>query len=51
MKRSVFGMLIAGLMMISTQMLAHCEIPCGIYDDALRITMIGPNISQPSKKA
>lgn len=23
-----------------TQVLAHCEIPCGIYDDAMRVSML-----------
>ena len=27
---------------------AHCEIPCGIYDDEARIAMIGVPISTSS---
>jgi len=29
--------------------LAHCEIPCGIYDDALRITLIREHIDTVEK--
>jgi nickel superoxide dismutase len=29
--------------------LAHCEIPCGIYDDGLRITMIREHIDTVEK--
>lgn len=28
---------------------AHCEIPCGIYNDSLRITLIGEHISTIEK--
>lgn len=28
---------------------AHCEIPCGIYDDAMRIKMIGEHITTIEK--
>ena len=28
---------------------AHCEIPCGIYDDAVRITMIAEHITTIEK--
>lgn len=37
------------LLLISTGALAHCEIPCGIYDDAMRIKMIGEHISTIEK--
>ena len=26
--------------MFSTQLNAHCQIPCGVYDDAMRVKMI-----------
>lgn len=29
--------------------LAHCEIPCGIYDDKTRITLIGEHIATIEK--
>ena len=28
------------LLMISTQLHAHCQIPCGVYDDTMRVKMI-----------
>jgi nickel superoxide dismutase len=27
-----------------TQVLAHCEIPCGIYDDAMRVSMLKEHV-------
>ena len=36
---ATFG-LTSGLILIVPQAYAHCEIPCGIYNDALRIEMI-----------
>ncbi|HUU27742.1 MAG TPA: superoxide dismutase [Ni] [archaeon] len=32
-----------------TALLAHCEIPCGIYDDHMRIAMIEENIATIEK--
>jgi nickel superoxide dismutase len=40
-------MLIAALS--ARGVLAHCEIPCGIYDDGLRITMIREHIDTVEK--
>jgi len=40
-------MLIAALS--ARDALAHCEIPCGIYDDGLRITMIREHIDTVEK--
>jgi len=31
------------------QVLAHCEIPCGIYDDQLRISLLEDNITTIEK--
>ena len=28
------------LLMITTQLHAHCQIPCGVYDDTMRVKMI-----------
>jgi len=36
---ATFG-LTSGLILIAPHALAHCEIPCGIYNDSLRIEMI-----------
>lgn len=33
----------------ASQCLAHCQIPCGIYDDEMRIKMIGENITTIDK--
>lgn len=33
----------------STTALAHCEIPCGIYDDEMRIKMIGEHVTTIEK--
>ncbi len=32
-----------------TTVLAHCEIPCGIYDDKMRITMLNEHITTMEK--
>ena len=42
MKRRLFALLvmISSLAFFSSSALAHCEIPCGIYDDAARMNMI-----------
>lgn len=29
-----------GVVIFASNALSHCEIPCGIYDDAMRLTMI-----------
>ena len=36
---ATFG-LTSGLILIAPHAQAHCEIPCGIYNDSLRIEMI-----------
>ncbi|MCD6274169.1 MAG: superoxide dismutase [Deltaproteobacteria bacterium] len=33
----------------ATNVLAHCEIPCGIYDDGMRINMITEHITTIEK--
>ena len=30
----------AGLMLFTAQLYAHCQIPCGVYDDTMRVKMI-----------
>ena len=37
---SAATVLAIGLSLVSTQVRGHCEIPCGIYTDSLRIEMI-----------
>lgn len=38
-----------GLLLFAGQATAHCEIPCGIYDDTMRINMIRENITTIEK--
>lgn len=37
------------LVLISLRVSSHCEIPCGIYDDEMRIKMIDENITTVEK--
>ena len=32
--------LTTAILVFSTQLYAHCQVPCGVYDDAMRIKMI-----------
>ena len=47
--------IIAGLVLLSLvslsalRVFSHCEIPCGIYDDEMRINMIAENITTIEK--
>ena len=34
------GLALLVCLAMSSQALAHCEIPCGIYDDALRVSLL-----------
>ena len=38
MKLSSF--IFAITLLLTTQLNAHCQIPCGVYDDAMRVKMI-----------
>ncbi len=50
MKKGVQVMLLcAALVFAASQAAAHCEIPCGIYDDEMRIRMIGEHITTIEK--
>ncbi len=40
---------VAALIMSSATAYSHCEIPCGIYDDAMRIKMISEHITTIEK--
>lgn len=40
---------VAALLLLAGQASAHCEIPCGIYDDAMRINMILEHITTIEK--
>jgi nickel superoxide dismutase len=37
------------LFMVVNTVAAHCEIPCGIYDDQMRITMIAEHVTTIEK--
>lgn len=37
------------ILLLSAQAAAHCEIPCGIYDDAMRINMLREHITTIEK--
>ncbi|SCY48178.1 superoxide dismutase [Ni] [Desulfoluna spongiiphila] len=51
MKRSFFGLFLAWAVLLSTPTaaLAHCEIPCGIYNDEMRFEMILEHIKTIEK--
>lgn len=54
MKKSVLTILSAlfiGILSISTpkHALAHCEVPCGIYDDSVRVALIKEHITTIEK--
>jgi len=38
-----------GLIAINTRVFAHCEVPCGIYDDSVRIALIYEHITTIEK--
>ena len=51
MKRKGYLILTGALLAIfsATYVAAHCEIPCGIYDDQMRVNMIEENIATMEK--
>jgi nickel superoxide dismutase len=48
-KLSVIAFLSVLCLLPATSVFSHCEIPCGIYDDAMRIKMIRENIATIEK--
>ena len=46
MKKGLLQIIVAGsfILVFAIQSYAHCEIPCGIYDDEMRIDMINEHI-------
>lgn len=40
---------LAGMLLITSQVAAHCELPCGIYGDEMRIQMMLENITTIEK--
>jgi nickel superoxide dismutase len=51
MERKGLSSIIAGIMVFfgTAQVGAHCEIPCGVYDDEMRINMIAEHITTIEK--
>jgi nickel superoxide dismutase len=50
MRRALAATLIAAAaVMATTQLHAHCQIPCGIYDDELRVQLIEEHITTVEK--
>ena len=41
--------LLAGSVFINTRSYAHCEVPCGIYDDSVRVALIYEHITTIEK--
>lgn len=44
-----FAVLLVSLFVFSGVLYAHCEIPCGIYDDEMRVKMISEHIKTIEK--
>lgn len=40
---------VTAVLMLGTTAYSHCEIPCGIYDDEMRIKMIDEHITTIEK--
>ena len=48
--KAVTGLALLSLLaLIAVRVSSHCEIPCGIYDDEMRIKMIDENITTVEK--
>ena len=51
MKRKIayFILVIFSLVLLQPHLFSHCEVPCGIYDDEMRIKMIAEHITTIEK--
>jgi nickel superoxide dismutase len=45
----VLSVVLLGMLLQVSQAVAHCEIPCGIYDDEMRIEMLREHITTIEK--
>lgn len=45
----LFLLVIAGIFLVVNTVAAHCEIPCGIYDDEARITLLLEHVTTIEK--
>lgn len=48
-KLSLVLFLFIGLLVFSNRSFAHCEVPCGIYDDSVRVALIYEHITTIDK--
>ena len=48
MRRFLSGLVLA-VLLIPTLAAAHCEVPCGIFDDAMRIEMLREHVTTIEK--
>lgn len=49
MKRTIVFSLLLSVFLLPAALLAHCEIPCGIYNDQMRIEMLNEDITTIEK--
>lgn len=51
MKKYLFGLLVgtATFLCLNTSAFSHCEIPCGIYDDPMRVKLLAEHIGTIEK--
>ena len=48
-KLSIIMIAVLGFASMSQLLLAHCQVPCGIYDDEMRVKMIAEHITTIEK--
>ncbi|MCP5103840.1 MAG: superoxide dismutase [bacterium] len=50
-KKNIFVLVILGLLVLmpAHRLFSHCQVPCGIYDDHMRIKMIAEHITTMEK--
>ncbi|MGM0485393.1 MAG: superoxide dismutase [Ni] [Planctomycetota bacterium] len=48
-RRELALVLLAGVMLVPASVSAHCEIPCGIYGDQMRVDQIAEHITTVDK--
>jgi nickel superoxide dismutase len=48
-KKLVIGAILAPLVVVTSMVYSHCQIPCGIYGDPQRFDMIAENITTVEK--
>jgi len=49
MKKVLPGFALLALLVLPTELYAHCQVPCGIYDDQLRADLIAEDITTIEK--